>query len=70
MGKIKTAVAVAALLFASACGNADTENTSAEDQETRIVSETDSMATDLSASGDSVEQKINELESSLDSLNN
>lgn len=70
MGKMKTAFAVAALLLASACGNAETESSSPEDLETQIVAETDSMATDLSAAGDSVEQKINELQSSLDSLNN
>lgn len=70
MGKINTALAVATLLLASACGNAETETTSPEDAETQIVVETDSMATDLSAAGDSVEQKMNELQSSLDSLNN
>ncbi|MDX1585851.1 MAG: hypothetical protein R3222_03870 [Balneolaceae bacterium] len=70
MGNMKTAIAVAALLLASACGNADTETAAPEEAETQIVAETDSMATDLSAAGDSVEQKMNELQSSLDSLNN
>ena len=70
MGNMKTALAVAALLLASACGKADTETASPEETETQIVAETDSMATDLSAAGDSVEQKMNELQSSLDSLNN
>ena len=70
MGKLKTAFAVAALLIASACGNAETDTASPEEAETKIVAETDSMATDLSAAGDSVDQKINELQSTLDSLNN
>lgn len=70
MGKIKAVIVCAALLLVSACGNADTDSTQPAEAETQIVAESDSLSADLSASGDSVEKKINELQSSLDSLNN
>ena len=70
MGKIKTVTLFVALLAATACGNAETEKAAPAEGETQIVTESDSLSADLSAAGDSVENKINELQSSLDSLNN
>lgn len=70
MTKIKTVIVFTALLLVAACGNADSDNTPPAEAETQIVAESDSLSADLSAAGDSVENKINELQSTLDSLNN
>ncbi|MGK7368906.1 MAG: hypothetical protein ACNS64_01725 [Candidatus Halalkalibacterium sp. M3_1C_030] len=70
MGKIKKVFVFAALLLVSACGNANTDSTQSAETETQIVAESDSLSADLSAAGDSVEKKINDLQSTLDSLNN
>lgn len=52
------------------CGNSNQQTQTESSEEIQLVTETDSLSSDLSAASDSVEQKVNELQSTLDSLNN
>lgn len=52
------------------CGNSNQKTQTESSEEIQLVTETDSLSSDLSAASDSVEQKVNELQSTLDSLNN
>ncbi|MFP8489216.1 hypothetical protein ACKGJO_08930 [Gracilimonas sp. Q87] len=52
------------------CGNSNQQTQTESSEEIQLVTETDSLSSDLSAASDSVEQKVNELQLTLDSLNN
>lgn len=69
MLKLKFLFVTAGLLFFTACGNSESQNAQSE-EEVQIVLEVDSISAELSASGDAVELKANELEATIDSLNN
>ena len=68
MLKLNFLFLTAKLLFFTACGNSNVENSQSE-EETQIVLEADSVSAELSASGDAVELKVNELQATMDSLN-
>lgn len=70
MKKLNTTLLAAVCMFGFACGNSNTESEAATEAEIAIVNEADSMSVELSAASDSVELKVNELQASLDSLNN
>lgn len=69
MSKMKYLLLPAGMLIFTACANPETSPSNNGD-ESQIVMEADSMSAELSASGEAVELKVTELETTLDSLEN
>ena len=70
MGDLKLLTILMALSLVLACGEAEPKKATNSGQQPQIVLEADSLSIELSASGDSLELKVGELEALLDSLNN
>ncbi len=60
---------VTTLMFVG-CSNSNQNAQSESNEEIQLVIESDSISNDLSTASDSVEQKISDLQTTLESLNN
>lgn len=70
MVKFKILLTTVGIVLLTACGKPDTQQAQRENEQADIVLEADSVSAELSASSDAVEVKVNELQATLDSLNN
>lgn len=72
MGNFKLGLIIAAVFTLSACGspNQNGQSQADESNDIQLVIEADSLSVELSEASDSVEQKLNELQTTLESLNN
>lgn len=71
MKNFKLGIILASVFLLSACGNPDQNGQSQVDEEDiQLLDETESLSNEISAANDSMEQKLNELETTLESLNN
>lgn len=61
---------LAAALMLFGCSNSNQQTQTEQSNEVEVIAETDSMSNDLSSASDSVEQKVNDLQSTLENLNN
>lgn len=59
-----------ATLILAGCSNSNKQAQTETNEEIQIVTESDSLSNDLSSASDSVEQKVNDLKSTLNNLNN
>lgn len=60
---------VGTLMFIG-CGNSNQNAQTEASEEIQLVTESDSLSNDLSTASDSVDQKISDLQTTLESLNN
>lgn len=60
---------ITTLMFVG-CGNSNQQAQTPSSEEIRLVTESDSLSNDLSIASDSVDQKVSDLQSTLESLNN
>lgn len=70
MINIKLGVVLFSLLLISACGSPDRQDNSDGGAETQLIVESDSLSNELSTASDSVEKKMKDLQTTLESLNN
>ncbi|GEM_PF-4399104 len=70
MIKIKLGFILLSFLLITACGSPDQEKKTDNNIETQLVKESDSLSNELSSASDSVEKKVNDLQETLDNLNN
>lgn len=62
-------ILVTTLMFVG-CGNSNQNEQTESSEDTQLITESDSLSIDLSMASDSVEQKVSDLQSTLDELNN
>ncbi|MEL7835026.1 hypothetical protein [Fodinibius sp. Rm-B-1B1-1] len=70
MINIKLGGILLSVLLITACGNPDQQQGANNNVETQLVRETDSLSNELSTASDSVEKKMNDLQETLESLDN
>lgn len=72
MKNFKLGLILASAFFLYACGSPEqNEQTQADEMnDVQLINESDSLSNELSAASDSVEQKMVELETTLENLNN
>lgn len=67
---VKIGLILLTVFLVIGCGNSKQETQSVSSEEIQLVTETDSLSNELSTASDSVEQKVNDLQATLESLNN
>jgi outer membrane murein-binding lipoprotein Lpp len=70
MNTIKLFAVLCSVLLIGACSSADRQGGVESSAEAQLITESDSLSNELSAAGDSVEKKMNDLQTTLESLNN
>lgn len=70
MIKLKLGLVLFSFLLITGCSSPDQQTSAENSEEIQIVNESDSLSNELSAGSDSVEKKLNDLQATLDSLNN
>lgn len=70
MVKIKLGFILLSFLLITACGSPDQQKEIENNVEMQLVTESDSLSNELSSASDSVEKKVNDLQQTLDNLNN
>lgn len=70
MIKIKLGLVLFSFLLITGCSSPDQQTSDENSEEIQMVNESDSLSNELSAASDSVEKKLNDLQATLDSLNN
>lgn len=70
MLKVTIGLMLATTMMFVGCSNSNQQAETESSEEIQLVIETDSLSSDLSIASDSVEQKVSDLQSTLDNLNN
>lgn len=70
MIKLKLGLVLFSFLLITGCSGPDQKTNAENSEEIQMVNESDSLTNELSAAGDSIEKKVKDLQSTLDSLNN
>lgn len=70
MLKTTLGLIMAIVMLLAGCSNSNQQPKNDSSEEMQIVTESDSLSNDLSTASDSVNQKVNDLQSTLDNLNN
>lgn len=70
MIKIKLGFILLSFLLITSCGSPNQQKETGNSVEMQLVKESDSLSNELSTASDSVEKKINDLQETLDNLNN
>lgn len=70
MLKTTLGLIMAIVMLLVGCSNSNQQPKNDSSEEMQIVTESDSLSNDLSTASDSVNQKVNDLQSTLDNLNN
>lgn len=72
MIKSKAGFVLFSFLLISGCSGTDQQNSAGESEEIQIqiVNDLDSLSFEISAASDSLDKKVNDLQATLDNLNN
>lgn len=70
MLKTKSGLLFVIALMLLGCSNKNQQEQTESSEQIQIVIETDSLSSDLSNASDSIDKKVNDLESTLNNLNN
>lgn len=70
MIKLKLGLVLFTFLLITGCSGPDQQTSAENSEEIKMVNESDSLSNELSTASDSIEKKLNDLQATLDSLNN